>query len=138
LCESILWNPTYSQIAFRAILKDLKKGSRAQKYTGYERNWILRVSCEKLMRLYSQRGRKVSPEEQINLDSSENSTARLRQFNTHFHRLKPEEQIILILRDKYSIPYSEIASALTAPEDSLKMQRQQALRTLEEWIWNNK
>jgi DNA-directed RNA polymerase specialized sigma24 family protein len=49
----------------------------------------------------------------------------------------PEDQILLLLRDKHGIPYSEIASALRSPEESLKVKRQQALRTLEEWLWDN-
>ncbi len=138
LCETILWNPSYSQIAFRSILNQLKRASRFQKYATYERSWILRVACSQLIDFYYQGGRRVSAEEQIKLDANENVNTRLKQFHLYFHRLRPEEQMLLFLKDKYQVPYSEIASALATPEDSLKTQRQQALRTLEEWLWNNK
>lgn len=138
LCESILSSTSNAQIAFRSILKKIRAGSRFQKYSNYERSWVLRIACDKLLNFHRQDGRKVSAEEQIILDANENLALRLKQFNSYFHRLKPEDQILLLLKDKYGIPYPEIAIAMGIPEGSLKVRRQQALRALEEWLWNNK
>jgi DNA-directed RNA polymerase specialized sigma24 family protein len=79
----------------------------------------------------------VTSQEQITLDASGNVSIRLKQFDLYFHRLIPEDQILLLLKDKYGIPYPEIATAMGIPEESLKIKRQQALRTLEEWLWSS-
>lgn len=135
LCESILWSPTNAQVAFRGILKEIRKRQPADSLGEYERAWVLRVACDQLRSLAHRHGRKLTPSEQIMLDASLNVQARLKQFDSYFHRLGTEDQLLLILRDKYALPYSEIASAMGVPEGSLKVRRQQALRTLEEWLW---
>ncbi len=71
-------------------------------------------------------------------DKTESVSGRLENFNAYFHRLSAKDQILLILKDKYDIPYTEIAAALSIPAGSLKVRRQQALKTLEEWLWNNR
>lgn len=138
LCESVLQSSTYAQIVFRSILKRIRYGNRFQKYSGYERSWVLRIACDKLLSLSRQQGQHVPLEDQIKLDASDQVSARLKQFNVYFRRLMPEDQILLLLRDKYGIPYGEIATAMATPEGSLKIRRQQALRALEEWLWNSK
>ena len=138
LCESVLQSPEYAQIVFRSILRKIRHGSRFEKYSGYERSWVLRIACDKLLHLCHQRTHPISIEDQIKLDANEQVSLRLKQFNSYLRRLMPEDQILLLLRDKYGIPYPEIATAMTIPEDSLKIRRQQALRTLEEWLWNSK
>lgn len=135
LCETLLSTPLNAQIAFRSILKKLKSGSRFHRYRQYERGWVLRITCAKLLELSLRHGRRITPEEQITLDSNDHVSVRLKQFEIFFRRLMPEDQILLILKDKYGIPYSEIATAMATPEGSLKVRRQQALRTLEEWLW---
>ena len=136
LCESILQTPTHAQLAFRSILKQIHSESRFQKFCEYERSWVLRIACKKIINLSQKYGRRVSPEDQIKVDAKETIENRFEQFDTFFNRLMPEDQILLILKDKHGIPFPEISSAMVTPVGSLKMKRQQALRTLEEWLWN--
>lgn len=136
-CESILWSPKTAKVAVRIILKKIHHTKPAHIYHEYERPWVLRIACEELLLLSKKQGRKLSPSEQVMLDANSDISARLKLFDSYFHRLETEEQILLLLRDKYGIPYPEIASTLQATEDSLKNRRQQALHTLEEWIWVN-
>ncbi len=138
LCESLLQGPIHTQIAFRSILRKIRSGSRFQRYSGYERSWVLRITCDRLLHLSRQKGRHVPLEDLIKLDSSEQVALRLKQFPSYFHRLMPEDQILLLLRDKYGIPYSEISNAMATPEGALKIRRQQALRAIEEWVWKGK
>ncbi|MDR3606596.1 MAG: sigma factor-like helix-turn-helix DNA-binding protein [Oligoflexia bacterium] len=135
LCESVLWNPINAQLAFRSILKTVSKTRASQEFRDHERAWILRIACERLRKDSSRLGRRLTPSEQIELDSAQGATTRLRRFDSYFHRLNPEDQLLLLLRDKYGVPYVEISAAMGAPEGSLKVRRQQALRALEDWIW---
>jgi DNA-directed RNA polymerase specialized sigma24 family protein len=141
LCESVLWSPGNAQGAFQAILKEIqnarfgRSGKNNEGPSNYERAWVLRVACEKLQVLAARHARRLSPSEQIELNANPTVSARLKQFDAFFHRLSTPEQILLLLRDKYGLPLSEISVALGMPEGSLKIQRQQALRTLEEWLW---
>jgi RNA polymerase sigma factor (sigma-70 family) len=135
LCESVLWSPVNAQTAFRAIVKDLKRSAAAHSYVNYERAWVLRTACARLVDLVRRHGRRLSPAEQVMLDSTRGSAERLRQFDSYFHRLVTDEQLVLLLRDKYGLPYAEISAALGIPEGTLKLRRQQALRTLEGWLW---
>jgi hypothetical protein len=134
LCESVLWSSIPAQTVFRSILKDVRKAFHGKRYSDYERAWILRIAFDRLKKV-SRQTRKVTAFEQIQLDSNQNVAARLKQFEIYFHRLSTEDQVLLLLRDKYGLPYPEIASALSLPEGSLKQQRQQTLRTLDDWIW---
>ena len=138
LCESMLSTSTHAQAAFRLIVKKLHAESKNQKYVNYERPWVLRITCDRLLAIYPHEGRRVSPSEQIRLDANENVTTRLQHFGSYFHRLRPEDQLILLLRDKHAIPLSEVAIALAIPEGSLKIRRQLSLKHLEEWLWNAK
>jgi DNA-directed RNA polymerase specialized sigma24 family protein len=134
----MLWDKEHSQIVFRVILKKIHTGSRFNKYSRYERSWILKIACEHLIKFCQQNPQRLSPEEQIRLDGGESLSIRFNQFSSYFHRLLPEDQLLLLLKDKHQIPTSEIASALDIPEGSLKIRRQHALRALEEWLWNGK
>ncbi len=138
LCESVLWSPANAQLALRAILKAIRRKHRGHGFTEYERAWVLQIACDKLVDLASRHGRRLTPSEQIQLDSAQNAGLRLKQLDAYFHRLLAEDQILLLLRDKYGIPYPEIASALALPEGTLKIRRTQALRSLEEWLWDNR
>jgi DNA-directed RNA polymerase specialized sigma24 family protein len=135
LCESVLWSPINAQLAFRAIIKDIKKGIKTRHHQQHERAWVLRVACDRLLAFADRHGRRVTASEQLELDSQASVAQRLKQLDHYFHRLTSEEQLLLLLRDKHSLDYPEIASAMSIPEGSLKMRRQQALRTLEEWVW---
>jgi DNA-directed RNA polymerase specialized sigma24 family protein len=136
LCESLLWSPAYAQLAFRSIIKVLKKKRSIQHFVDHERSWVLRIAFEELRDFSQRHARKVTASEQIEMDSSQTVALRLTQFDRYFHRLGYDEQILLLLRDKYGIPFGEIASAMGTPEASLKLKRQHALRTLEDWLWS--
>jgi DNA-directed RNA polymerase specialized sigma24 family protein len=138
LCDSILWSPSHTQIAFRSILKKARSIGRFQKFSNYERSWVLRIACSKLLVLHEKYGHSISLQEQIKMNANANLSYKLKQFKFYFHRLAVEDQILLFLKDKYDIPYFEISTALAIPEGSLKIRRQQALRTLEEWLWNSR
>jgi DNA-directed RNA polymerase specialized sigma24 family protein len=136
LCESVLWSPTAAQLAFRSILKTIRRKRRGHGYTDNERAWVLQIAYDKLGELASQHQRKLTSSEQIQLDAAQNVAIRLKQFDSYFHRLTTDDQILLLLRDKYGMPYPEIASAMGLPEGTLKIRRTQALRSLEEWVWD--
>lgn len=138
LCESVLRSPANAQVAFRAILKKLRFHSRFEKFQIYERSWVFQITCQKLLEFCKHYQFRVSPEEQIKLDATDKLSNRFEQFEVCFHRLTPEDQILLILKDKYEVPISEISTALATPIGSLKIRRQQALRALEDWIWHRK
>ncbi len=136
LCESILWSSSSAQSAFQVVLKEIRQQSlRQAAFEHYERAWVLRIACEKLRILVQKQGRRLSPSEQIMLDATLDNKTRLEHFDSYFHRLPTEDQFLLLFRDKYGLPYSEIASAMALPEGSLKTKRQQAFRALEEWLW---
>jgi DNA-directed RNA polymerase specialized sigma24 family protein len=135
LCESILWGSGAAQTVVRSIFRELRAERKFNLFTQHERAWVLRVACHRLRDLSRDHARKLTPNEQLELDANEKASARLKQFDFYFHRLPVNDQFVLLLRDKYGLPYSEIAAALSVPEGSLKIQRQQALRALEDWIW---
>lgn len=136
LCESVLWSPVNAQLAFRSILKTIRRKRQGHGFTEHERAWVLQIACSRLLEISSRHGRRLTSSEQIQLDSAQNVTLRLKQFDSYFHRLVTEDQILLLLRDKYGMPYPEIAAALGLPEGTLKVRRAQALRSLEEWLWD--
>ena len=135
LCESVLWSSHQAQNAFRSIIKEVKNTAPEEKYSDHERAWVLRIAFERLKKLSLQDTRKVTASEQIELDASPSVALRLKHLDVYFHRLTTEEQIILLLRDKYGLPYGEIANATGLPEGTLKGVRGQALRRLESWLW---
>ncbi len=137
LCASVLWSTSNAQIAFRAVLRALKKSRKANPYVEFERAWVLSVACGVLKTHAHRHGRKLTSSERILLDANLVVDERLKQFDSYFHRLTTEDQLLLLMRDKFGIPYPEIATATGHPEGSLKIRRQQALRALEEWLWDS-
>ena len=124
-----------AQVAFRAIVRDIRRRYVHEIYSDHERAWVLNLACSRLRTLSDRYARKLTPPEQIELDAVESVTHRLKQFDSFFHRLSVEDQMLLLLRDEYGVPFPEIATAMGAPEGSLKTRRSQALRTLEDWLW---
>src|SRR5690349_3809978 len=102
----MLWNTDDSQTLFRSILKKLHLDHREHKYSRYERSWVLKIACRQLLEFCNQTQYQVSPEEQIKLDRNGTISNRLKEFNSYFHRLLPEDQIFLLLKDKHKIPDS--------------------------------
>lgn len=137
ICSSLVRDPNQAQALFREIIQKLRTRRKREVYATYERAWILRVVCETLLEHQSHASKSTPPEVRIQLDS-QSSTAKFEQFETYFHRLELSDQILLLFRDKFELPYADIASALSTPEGSLKVRRQQALRTMEEWLWTGK
>ncbi|MGK5088099.1 sigma-70 family RNA polymerase sigma factor [Bdellovibrionota bacterium FG-2] len=135
LCEAMLGNSSNAQRAFRDIFKALRHEQSKTNFVKYERPWVLRTAWGKLESLTEKYTKQLSPSEQIELDSKAEGEARMKHFGHYFHRLSRPDQFLLLLREKHKLPYSEIAAILHAPEDSIKIQRQHALRTLEEWLW---
>src|SRR5437588_583247 len=84
LCESILWSPSNAQVAFRAILKQIKRGLSTHAFTDHQRAWVLRVACDQLRAFSQQHGRRLTSSEQINLDSTQHISNRLKQFDSYF------------------------------------------------------
>jgi DNA-directed RNA polymerase specialized sigma24 family protein len=136
LCESMIGQPGATQLAFRSILKDVR-AARARGYSRHERPWALRIAVVLLRRAATEYAVPLTASEQIELDAEPSISTRLTRFERYFRRLDVDSQLLLLLRDKYGIPYPEIASAMDAPEGSLKLRRSQALRTLEEWLWSD-
>lgn len=136
LCQSLLWSVADAPEAYRSILRTLKRQALLGRYEKHERSWIFQIAFRELKKLSKRTHRSLTPAEQVMLDSNPDPKARMRFFDSYFHRLTVESQFILLLRDKYGFPMEEIASALEAPEDSLKLQRLLAFRQLESWIWS--
>lgn len=137
LCQSVLWSSQDAQHAFRSILKGLQRtrANGAPAFKEYERAWVLRLACDQLRSRHFRSPRKLTASEQLELDAAMGVQQRLRRFDGYFHRLPLDDQLILLLHDKYGIPFSEVAAIMGTPEGSLKVWRQQALRALEDWIW---
>ena len=138
LCESVLWNPVTAQLTFRSIMKSIRRNTSADlSFQEYERPWVLRIATQELLKLAASHQRRLTPSEQIQLDSDQDPLSRLKLFGSYFHRLSADDQVLLLLRDKYGLPYPEISTALGRPEGTVKTQRAQAIRALENWLWDN-
>ena len=135
LCQTMLWSSADAPDAYRSILRTLSRRRRSERYSRYERPWILQIAFRELRGMKRRSPRLLTPAEQVMLDSNPDPRARLRFFDSYFHRLPIESQCLLILRDKYGIPVSEVAAVLEVPEASARLQRLQALRMLESWIY---
>ena len=138
LCEAVLWNPLPCSNCF-SLYSEKSTFRFAISHLLDLRTELGSEDCLQATAPFLQRyGYQVSPDEQIRLDANESVSTRLKQFGSYFHRLNAEDQLLLLLKDKYGIPYFEIANAMGTPEGTLKVRRQQALRTLEEWLWNSR
>ncbi len=135
LCQGMLWSPADAPFAYRSILRTLNRRHRKERFIKYERTWILQIAFKELRGMKKRSPRLLTPAEQVMLDSNPDPKARIRFFDSYFHRLPIESQLLLLIKDKYGIPISEVASVLELPEASCRLQRLQALRLLESWIY---
>jgi RNA polymerase sigma factor (sigma-70 family) len=135
LCASILKDSAHAQNAFRTVSRAIATQHPTEAFDRYERAWVLRIACDTLRSLAEQHGRKLTSAEQILMDSTTGAAERIKNFDSYFHRLHTNDQFLLLLKDKFGIPYPEVAAALNCPEGALKVQRHQALGALQEWIW---
>ena len=135
---SVLWSARGAQTLYlqlwQSVERRLSKSNTS--YRKHARAWTLQLAVELLKKSHSRLGRTLSPSEQVMLDANLNIPARLKQFESYVHKLQIQDQILLLLREKYGLPYSEIAAALRIPEGSLRVKHQQALKSLEEWLWD--
>src|SRR4051812_34894037 len=116
LCESILWGSSAAQVIIRSIFRELKAEHKFNRYSQHERAWVLHVACERLRNLSHDHARKLSSSDQLKLDATDKASTKLQQFDSYFHRLPVDDQMVLLLRDKYGLPSPEIAAILTVPE----------------------
>lgn len=137
LCESILRSHTLAQTAFLEILEEIRGATPEDHYRNHQRAWALRIAYEVLKKLSLQHKRKMTSFEQMELDATPSLGARLKNFDAYFRKLSLEQQILFLLRDKYGLPYVEISNSTGIPEDTLKGFRQQGLKALESWFWED-
>ncbi len=137
LCYSVLQHAGNAQIAFREIFHEVRRRRPENSFQRHERGWVLRIACERVRELAgAPHGLGLTAAQQIELDSTPDSETRLSRFELCFRRLSVADQLLLLLKDKYGVPMPEISVATGTPEESLKVQRAQILRSLEEWIWS--
>ncbi|MEN9723822.1 MAG: Sigma-70, region 4 [Pseudomonadota bacterium] len=138
LLYSVLWNHVGTKTLYLELWARIDQALKKAEY-GYQRHsraWVLQVTTTTLFEKHQKYGRKLSPSEQVMLDANLNIPAKLRQFDSYLHKLPVRDHTLLLLRDKYGLPYGEIATILGMPEGSLRVQHQQALRSLQEWLWD--
>ena len=130
---SVLWNQKGAKLLYTSFWRKTSKQLLRQPelYQKYSRAWTIQQAVHTLLEMQPKLGRVLTAPEQVMLDANLNIPARLRQFESYFHKLTPTEQILLLLRDKYGLPYTEISAALEMPEGSLRVRHQQSLRSLE-------
>lgn len=136
LCYSILWSQRAAQVAFQSVFKKILQTAPKNQFNEFERVWVLKLTVTVLLPQAQAALKRLSPSEQVMLDSSSDPARKLESLGMYFHRLAAQEKITLLLRDKYGIGYSEIAAIMGIPEGSLKILRQQGLQALEGWIWS--
>ena len=138
LFYSILWNHKGAGILYLAYWNQMDRelARNPVTYQRYARPWVLRGAIQMVTEGLPKYGRALTPSEQVMLDANLNIPARLKQFESYLHKLQPTDQVLLLLRDKYGLPYDEISAAMGHSEGALKIKRQQALRAMEEWLWD--
>jgi RNA polymerase sigma factor (sigma-70 family) len=136
LAHSVLWSKVSAENCTKETVRALvRQASQGEAFVQWERSWVISEALKRIRELAPRHSRELTPAEQIMLDNTPSSEDRLGLLESFLHRLAIEDQIILLLRDKYGLPYDEIAAALQSPEGTIKIGRQRALQTLEEWIW---
>ncbi len=136
---SIVWNQRGARAIFKIETRKIshfRTVRHVQSETpDFQRNWILKQTWEVLSKNYDSHQKKLSASEQVMLDSLFEPELRLKNFESYFHRLNLKEKAVLLFRDKYGFSTSEVASILSISEGSLKLLRQEALSSVEQWIW---
>lgn len=138
LFYSILWNHKGAGLLYLSFWnqmdRELARGGAT--YQRYARAWVLRSAIQVLVAGSAKHGRSLTPAEQVMIDANLDLEARQAQFESYLHKLPPADHILLLLRDKFGLPYEEISAALGISEGAIRIKRQQALRSLEEWLWD--
>lgn len=131
ICKTILKKSINVNTVFRSILKKIRKTYYKSNYIQYERSWILRIIYKQLLDFYKCYGKRIL---ELNERKQENNDS----FEFFFSLLSLEDQLLLLLKNKFKIPFSEISSAFLISEDSIKVKYQLALHTIEERMWSKK
>jgi len=138
LFYSILWNHKGAGTLYLSFWNQMDRelSKEQEHYQKYARPWVLRGAIESVLTGIQKHGRVLTPAEQVMLDANLDVHARQKQFESYLHKLSPQDHILMLLRDKYGLPYEEISAALGLSEGAIRIKRQQALRSLEEWLWD--
>ena len=138
LFRSVLWNTKGADALYLSFWNQMDRilSQSRQAYERHARAWVLGSAIRVLLAGTHRHGRSLTASEQVMLDANLDIPARLRQFESYLHKLGATDQILLLLRDKFGLPYSEIATAMGYSEGALRIKRQQALRAMEEWLWD--
>ncbi len=136
ISQSLLWNPVIAPHAYRSIFRQILRQGRKERFERYERPWVLSIAVEVLARYAARHPVRITPSEQVMLDSNPNPKSRLRHFDSYFHRLPFKSQAALLLMHKYKLEPRDVCATLGLPIPSLELQIEQSLRQLEDWIWS--
>jgi DNA-directed RNA polymerase specialized sigma24 family protein len=138
LAVSVISDRESAQRVTLAVLRLVRKKTQRAPlpFELHERAWVLQRTCEEILAACRKTGPSAQDRaEWQKLEKELSISHRTKNFPTFFKRLRPEERLLLILRDKYGFTFAEIATILGTPEGTLKLLRQQAFSTLESWIW---
>lgn len=137
LCTRVLWSDQNAQMIFQRIRRAWSRLTTdgSPPFELHERSWALQVAVAEIIRAYERYSRKLSANERVLLDSQLDAQRRMNQIDAYFHRLPPEAQILLLLREKYGLSMREAGEILNTPERSIQMLRRQAFDQLHEEIW---
>ena len=109
LCFSLLPRKSISQSAYKVISKKIKKNQKPDTFEEFERPAVLRTSIHILKKFYIKE-KFVARNLDLNL-SSETPDQKLKRLNHFLSKLSFKEQTILLLRDKYGLPYKKLPHA---------------------------
>lgn len=134
---SILDNSNLSQQVVHTVFKRLSdEFSKPNRFVKHERARVIQITNEVIAVIHKKSSPKPITPTQVMLDTAMSTEERMKNISEYLRRLSCEDQMIVLLKDKFGLPYPEISAALNIPEGSVKVRRQQTLRALEDWIWN--
>ncbi len=137
--------PARKEVAllFQAIFRKLRKNKSALSYRTFERSWVLKITCQQLIRAFEHQER--GARKMLSHAPPPRSLATLLEPQDHLPlpqllaqslpRLPVEDQLIMLLHDKHQISFPEIAAALQMPLGSTQLRREQIIDSLYHWIW---
>lgn len=137
LYEHIFPTPAQVKTGVEATLKILQSQGKKSNFGKYERAWILKLVCRDIQKHFKKFNVRSDPSDTIDLNLEPSPQDRLKRFRDYLRRLRIEDQLLLLLKDRFKMSDQEISCALEVPEESLHVRRQQSLRALEEWIWDH-
>lgn len=135
---STLWSTQAAQKALLPIFKELNSQlsqSGNRRFEDFELEWTLHIMCRQLKKFYGSAARRLSPSEQLMLDSAASGEARAKYFESFFHLLSFDDQVLFLLTDKHGLTLEQACNVLLIPRDTLILKKALALRTLYDSIW---